>query len=130
MSILRTLDYRKLTKFIISGGLAAVTEYSSFFVLFNIAHLFLIGSNVASFLMGFVVSFTLNRSWLFKSNGGIKRQLTSYLILAVVNLVISNLLLLTLVHVLTLPVLIAKIISMILIAMWNYVFFSKLIFKK
>jgi len=129
MNNITLLDYRKLIKFIISGGLAAITEYSTFFLLIHFVHLPLIESNVISFLSGFVVSFLLNRSWVFASNGKIRRQLVAYLILASVNLVLSNVLLLCFVQILTLPALVAKIISMVIIASWNYVFFSRFIFK-
>jgi len=119
----------RLTKFLLTGGTAALVEYVIFLLLQHLTIGLLIANSV-SYLCGFVVSFVLNRAWVFSSNGAVKKQLGSYTILAAVNFIISNCVLLLLVEVLKIPSPIAKIFTMMMIASWNYVLFSKFIFKK
>ncbi|MDB5180431.1 MAG: hypothetical protein JWO54_189 [Candidatus Saccharibacteria bacterium] len=118
----------RLTKFLLSGGTAALVEY----VVFLLLQHFMVGlliANSISFLCGFVVSFILNRSWVFSSNGAVKKQLGSYTILAGINFLISNGVLWLLVEALNIPSPVAKLFTMVMIACWNYVLFSKIIFK-
>lgn len=117
-------------KFLISGGCAAVIEYAAFVLLYTIlgSDLMIISQTV-SFLAGFLVSFLLNKTWVFESRGRTKGQLLRYSLLASINLILSNIILWVLVDRLGLVYLIAKIIVMTMVAVWNYVLFSRLIFK-
>lgn len=118
---------KKIIRFIVSGGTAALTEYTTFLLLEN-SGVLLILANSISFLCGLLVSFLLNRRWVFTSSGNISSQFASYFALAVINLLLSN----TLIHILTqagVYVLVAKLICMVAIATWNYFIFSKFIFK-
>lgn len=119
----------KVMKFLASGGVAAATEYVSF-VLMQAASLSLLISQTGSFLCGFVVSFSLNRLWVFKSGNQLKQQIIRYSILAVINLVITNILMNIFINSLSINNLIAKIIMMAIVAVWNYLIFSKLIFNQ
>lgn len=118
--------YHKVFKFLISGGLAAATEYGSFLIF--ILALPVVPANALSFMLGLVVSFSLNRSWVFVSKGNTKKKFAQYFLLALINLTLGSLLIFTLTTMGTFA-LIAKIIVMLLIASWNYLIFSKLIFK-
>jgi putative flippase GtrA len=118
--------YHKVLKFLISGGLAAATEYGSF-LLFTLA-LPVVAANALSFTMGLIVSFSLNRSWVFGSKGDTKKKFTQYLLLALINLMLGSLIIFVLVG-LGISAFVAKIIIMLLIASWNYLIFSKMIFK-
>lgn len=119
-------------KFLISGGTAAFVEYVVFLGFVAIggqAYLLLI--QAASFLSGFLVSFTLNKSWVFssKNSGKTYHELWKYTVLAFVNLVISALFLWFLVDILAQNIYISKIVVMVTIAVWNYFIFQKIIFK-
>lgn len=117
----------KILKFLVSGGLAAATEYGVF-ALMQAAELSLFFAQTSSFLCGFVVSFSMNRQWVFKSKGQMRKQLIQYGALASVNLVLTNVLMSVFVYTLHINNLVAKIIMMAMVAVWNYVIFSKLIF--
>ncbi len=71
----------------------------------------------------------MNKLWVFANKGDTSLQLILYFTLAGVNLVLSNLIIWLLVNETPAAPLIAKIFTMIVIAAWNYAFFSKLIFK-
>lgn len=128
MSPYRKESVTRMLRFLLSGGSAAFIEYAVFLSLQYFA-VGLIIANSVSFFSGFIVSFVLNRAWVFSSNGAIKKQLGLYTVLAAVNFLISNGVLWLLVEPLNVPPPIAKIIAMVMIASWNYILFSKIIFK-
>lgn len=121
-------EHIKVLRFLVAGGSAALTEYS-FFILLTHINLPIILSNTLSFLCGLCVSFLLNKHWVFSAKGDASRQFILYFILATVNLGISNLLIWVFVGKIGLVPLVAKVFVMALIAVWNYAFFSRLIFK-
>jgi putative flippase GtrA len=121
---------RRLIKFIISGGSAAVTEYGAFLILHSVFGVYLLLANSLSFCAGLVVSFSLNRKWVFSSRGKMHVELVQYVSLAVINLFLSNLLIYVGVKKLDLMAAVVKIATMVLIAAWNYLIFSKLIFRQ
>ncbi len=82
-----------------------------------------------SFLMGMFVSFFLNKYWSFRSDGPAKREFARYAMLAVVNLLLSNLMLWGLVSGFGMVAWLAKLVVMALIACWNFVIFQRLVFK-
>lgn len=59
-----------------------------------------------------------------------RKQLIQYGALASVNLVLTNVLMSVFVYTLHINNLVAKIIMMAMVAVWNYVIFSKLIFGR
>ena len=91
---------------------------------------FLFASQTVSFLYGFILSFFLQKAWVFKSKGNIKSELLKYGLLATINLVISNLLLWILVDQTGLNDLLSKVAVMVLIAVWNFFIFQKVVFRK
>lgn len=118
--------YHKVIKFLVSGGLAAVTEYVSFLALILIIPV--VPANALSFMLGLIVSFSLNRSWVFESRQETKKKFMQYSLLAFVNLIIGSAFIFALTAAGVLA-LVAKVIVMLLIALWNYLIFSKIIFK-
>lgn len=120
-------DKKRVSRFLLSGGSAALTEFIVFIVMTRLMDQSLLVSQSSSFLLGFVVSFILNKIWVFKSGGRIFSELPAYALLAGVNLVISNVAIAALAQ-WGLQIYIAKILLMALIAAWNYVLFQKLIF--
>jgi len=129
---MRTLlksSHLKFIKFLLSGGSAASVEYGSFLVLIILLNVPILGANIVSFLCGLGVSFLLNRVWVFKSAGQKKSEFARYFLLAVINLLLSTVIMGALVYNVGMSENFAKLIVMVLIASWNFVIFSKLIFK-
>lgn len=118
----------KPIKFLISGGTAALVEYLIFLSLSAIGTN-LVASNSISFTSGLVVSYVFNRLWVFSSKSNIKKQFASYVSLALMNFVISNILIWIFVNNLLIMSPYAKLMTMVMIAAWNYILFSKIIFK-
>ena len=123
------IKIKQIIRFLTSGGLAASVEFLIFMILLEaINNLFLVNS--ISFLSGLVVSYNLNRIWVFKSDANVKKQFVEYFILALINLVFSGLIVYGLVDLLSVANWTAKIFAMGIIAFNNYFIFSKFIFKK
>lgn len=120
----------RIIKYLFSGISAFFTEYLTFLFFLYILNLNLTIANILSFCLGFIVSFTLNRNWVFKEFAKHKDprpQLIKYLSLAMVNVLISSLLI-NLTSILV-AAFIAKVLTVIIIAIWNYIIFKKYIFK-
>lgn len=80
----------QITRFLITGGLAFAAEYTCFMLLFYILEAGLLVSNMISFATGLLISFSLNRLWVFNSKGSPKSQAVVYTVLAVINLFIID----------------------------------------
>lgn len=121
----------RLLRFLISGGSAAAIEYAVFIALqLALGQKWLFANQSLSFICGFVVSFLLNRHWVFQSDGDAREELLKYGVVAAINLTASN----GIIFLLTVPAsmhpLIAKLLIMGMVAAWNYLIFSKLVFSK
>lgn len=115
-------------RFLVSGVSAAVTEYGVFLVLHSLG-LHLLIANSVSFCCGLLISFFLNKKWVFSSNGKTHVEFAQYFVLAMTNLVLSNMLIYIGVHWFGWVAWLVKPMTMIMIAAWNYLIFSKLIFR-
>ena len=124
-----SVQSKRIFRFLASGGSAAAVEFYVFILLLGWTDSIFVVNSI-SFLCGLVVSFTLNRKWVFGSQAGVKRQFIEYFILAIINLILSNLAIYLLVDGLGVAAWIGKIFVMGAIAFNNYFIFSKFIFKK
>lgn len=118
-------------RYLVTGGTAFAIEYGSFLFLFYILNFGSELSNSVSFGTGLITSFCLNKLWTFK--GGkythtSRRQLVIYMLVAITNLIFTNLSINILIHY-NVPGYVAKVVLVALVACWNYIIFKKLIFK-
>jgi len=120
----------RLIRFLLSGGTAAAVEYLVFLSLqLAIKSHCLVFDQSISFACGFIVSFFLNRRWVFNSRGKWHAELTRYGALAAVNLVLSSIAILLLTGYLHMHALLAKLFVMVMVAAWNYLIFSRFVFR-
>jgi len=121
----------RILRFLVSGGSAAAAEYLVFIALqWGPAPPPLIFSQSFSFACGFVVSFLMNRLWVFRSAGSWTGDLARYGVLAAINLMLGNIAISLLVGPAHVHPLVAKLVVMVLIAAWNYAVFSRVIFQQ
>lgn len=124
------LNHKKIFKFLVSGGSAAVIEYVVFLLIhFNFQGDIII-ANGLSFMCGLIVSFSLNKYWVFRSKQSTHLELIRYMILATINLLIGTFIITFLTSMTGVYPAISKLIVMVTIAVWNYILFSKIIFKQ
>ncbi len=121
----------RIFRFLVSGGSAAAVEYVAFIALqWSLGPNWLYVNQSLSFAMGFVVSFSLNRTWVFQSSNSLSTELIKYGLIAVCNLAAGNVVIGVLAGPLGLNEYLSKFVVMALIASWNYLIFSKLVFRQ
>jgi putative flippase GtrA len=130
---MRLLTPRQL-RFLAAGVLTVLTDYATFFVAYGVLGIDLGVATVASFMAGLVVSFGLNKLWVFESRGdSIARsagQLLLYGLLLVVNIVFTYYFIAILQHRFDIDPRISKLASIAIVTAWNYVLYSRVIFLK
>jgi len=126
---IRNISKKSYIRYLFSGGIAFVAEYSVFSLMVLLS-VDVVAANTTSFITGLIVSFALNKKVVFISNGRTHSQAVKYVIIALINLVISNIVIHFFVIYFDANPFLMKIITIGLIACWNYVLFSKVVFKK
>ncbi len=83
----------KLARYIISGGMAAVADLGLLYIFTDICKIWYVISVVLAFLGAFMVSFTMQKYWTFKSvsNDNLHSQAISYFIVTGINLGLNTL---------------------------------------
>lgn len=124
---------KKITSYILVGGLAFATEFTVFLALYETFSNLLLAQSL-SFLAGLLVSFLGNRNITFVSRKetyalNASRQLIGYVVLALVNLALTNIVIHLLIDGAQVPAVVAKVLVMMMVVTWNYLIFNKIIFS-
>jgi Predicted membrane protein len=124
---------RQLIKYGVSGGATVGTDYGTFTLLYALKAS-LIVATVASLLAGFVVSFTLNRLWVFgakkeKADKSVRLQIGLYVSLLAVNTTFTYIFILYVTRWTGVSAYVAKLMAIALIMVWNYFAYKKVIFR-
>lgn len=118
----------KPLRFLYAGAAAATVELFVFTVGTSVG-VGVIVSHGISFACGLLVSFLLNKYLVFAVTGKAKKQFIYYVGLAGANLILSTIFIYTLVDIANVHEMLAKIVIMCSVAVWNYFIFSHYIFK-
>lgn len=122
---------RRFMMYVLIGVVAFTVEYLVFVGLFHVINSLLVAQSL-SFISGLLISFFGNKNVTFNSTEQYQlssvSQLWRYLVLALTNLLLSNLVIQLLVQ--YIPAEIAKLFVMGVIIAWNYIIFNRVIFKK
>ena len=128
----RNLFSNKLSSYILIGAAAFLTEYVSFLLIITALSKLLVAQSI-SFLLGLIVSFFGNRNITFMNRDSYvlsgHSQLWRYVLLALCNLLLTNVLIYLLVNKANINPVIAKVLVMGSVVAWNYLIFSKVIFR-
>jgi len=124
-------DKRKLIRYLISGGTSFVVEYSSFLVIVYIFSIEAWVGQAISYSLALVVNFLLIRNWTFGhyKSGNVQKHLVKYGLLVAFNLPVTTLLIYILASV-NIPAFLAKLFVVVLVTIWNYIIYEKIIFTK
>lgn len=120
----------KVVRYILSGGAAALTNLSSFFILVHLLSVHYLIASVLAFSAGIVASFTLHKFWTFNDQEvrRIHFQLASYLGVTFGNLALNTLLVYLFVTWLGFWYLLAQILAGALIAVSSYFIYRGFVF--
>ncbi len=121
------INLTKIIKYGFFGAATAGFEFVVFLLLSPWTHVYV--ASTVSFLAGLIVSCVFNKFFVFKNSMGVgKSEVAQFFTLGLINSQLSSMM--TWSISLILPEFIAKIISMGVIAVWNYLLMNLVIFKK
>jgi putative flippase GtrA len=120
----------KIMRYVISGGMATLTNLAFLFIFTDLIGVWYVLSAVFSYLISFVVSFSMQKYWTFRENSSerIGPQAFWYIIVTTTNLGLNTLGIFLLVHYVDFHYLLAQLIVSLLIAIESY-FVYRLVFK-
>jgi putative flippase GtrA len=124
---------KKAILFIFSGGTSAFTAVALFYIFLNVFHFWYLFASILSFLLSVGVGFYLQKNLTFEdsSKKDTKKQAVIFFGISVINLFINILLMIFFVQVLSFnSKMFAKILTLGIIALWNYFIYQKFVFKK
>ena len=125
-------------RFLLVGGTNTLIDFALLFILTALG-VNKIVANIISTGIAFIFSFFANRQFTFKdSNKNVKRQFLYFTVITLFGLwIIQPLVILFVTNILSstslndqLTLFIGKVIATVVSLIWNYLFYSKLIFKK
>lgn len=122
----------RVTRYLVSGGLAALANLVIFYALTDLFGVWYLLSGTLSLGLSMVVSFIFQKYWTFADRTqatGIPSQMLGYLVLDGTNLVINAALLYFFVDVLGLWYLLAGFLSILLLAIESYIVLNHIIFR-
>lgn len=117
---------RQKIRFLLVGGTNTAIDFGLLFIL-NTLGLPRVLSNTISTGVAFIFSFFANRNFTFSANSGnIKKQMTLFIIVTLFGLWVIQPIIISLIS----NLLVGKIIATAVTLVWNYLFYSRLVFKK
>ena len=117
---------RQKIRFLLVGGTNTAIDFGLLFTL-NTLGLPRVPSNTISTGVAFIFSFFANRNFTFSANSGnIKKQMTLFIIVTLFGLWVIQPIIISLIS----NLLVGKIIATAVTLVWNYLFYSRLVFKK
>ncbi len=122
---------KKVTKYIISGGSAAVVDLVALHIFVRYVGMWYLMAAVLAFLIAFSISFTLQKFWTFQdhSTEKVKSQASLYFFVSVINLIINTLMMYVFVDYFDIHYIVAQIIASGLLAFSSYFIYSIFIFS-
>lgn len=122
----------KIFRYLFSGVLAALTSIGTLYVFTDIVHFWYLISSVFSFLISFMVSFTMQKFFTFQDHDieGVRRQAFVYLVVGAVNLLINTGLMYLFVEYAHMHYILAQIATGIIIAIESFIIYGMFIFNK
>ncbi len=121
----------KLLKYLVSGGIAAATNIGTLYLFVSVLHFWYITASGISFIVTFVVSFTLQKFWTFNDQNleVLKKQIGLSFVIAIVNLLLNILYMYGLVEYVHLHYLYAQVLTTAIIAIGSFAAYQYLVFK-
>jgi len=122
---------KKGFKFIFSGGLAAGTKLAIFFVLFSIFHVWYLLASGIAFAFSVVVGFYMQKYFTFQdlSKEHTHKQASMFIFVSGINFLVNIVVMYVLVDAFRVNEILAQILTISIIACWNFFVYQKFVFK-
>lgn len=124
-----TQTLTQFIKYFITGLISFGTEVSLLFILTHKLKLWYIHSNSFALIIVFIINFTLNRFWSFKSKQPFLKQFFTSGILCLVNLLVGNGFMYLFTDIFGLFYIISKIIVVGMAVTWNFFLYKYYVYK-
>lgn len=123
---------RKFLRFLVSGSIAAGTDFAFLYFFTDILHIWYLTSAVLAFLIAFWVSFTLQKLWTFKNREtrNIGSQMMKYFALGLFNLSLNTLIMYVLVDFIDIYYMLAQVFAAGIVGIQSFFISKFFIFKK
>lgn len=122
-------DPRLFLRYISTGATAAIVEAGLFILLYQELHWPLLAANMLALCCALLLCFALHKHWTFGARGGAKRQLKLYLLMQAVSMLLNNLLITIFITVCAWQPLLAKLVQIGIVFVWNFSFCKLVIFQ-
>ena len=120
---------KKFLRYILTGFLNTLATYITSIILLKIFNLFLVISNFVGYVVGIVVSFYLNRNFVFRNKDPkIKKQFYKFIFACLISYLINLIFLIIFSYIFQLNDYISQILSMAAYSISFYVLSNKYIF--
>ncbi len=128
------ISYKKFIKglrFIVSGSSAAFTALLLFYIFSNLLGMWYLSASILSFLLAVVVGFIMQKYYTFKNHSktGAKKQAIIFFVISLINLGINVLLMSFFVGLLSFNQMLAKVVTLGILACWNFFVYQKFVFR-
>lgn len=125
------IDIKKTMLFIFAGSMGAITSLLIYAILLKVLGVWYLYASIIAFILASFAGFCFQKYITFKdvSKGNIKKQIFYYFIFAGFNLILNIIILSFFVEFLKIDSLIAKILTLGIIAVWSYFIYQKYIYK-
>jgi putative flippase GtrA len=122
-------NWRQFCRYLLVGGSSFLLEYGSFYILLELFNVNYLIANSIVYSTVSAINFALNRLWTFRSTNSLSLQISLYLSLLMFNFIASNVMLYILTGQLLIPPLWSKICVMVMVVLWNFVIYKKVIYR-
>jgi putative flippase GtrA len=122
-------NWSQFCRYLSVGGSSFLLEYGSFYILLDLYDVNYLIANSIVYSTVSAINFALNRLWTFRSTNNLRLQITLYLSLLMFNFIASNVMLYILTGLLHIPPLLSKIGVMVMVVLWNFVIYKKVIYR-
>ena len=123
--------FKKTILFVVAGGMGAFTNLIIYIVLLQLLGMWYLYASIISFVLASFAGFCFQKYITFRDSSGnnIKKQILFYFVFALLNLLLNVIILSFFVEVLMVDTILAKVLTLGIIAIWSYFVYQKYIFK-
>lgn len=124
--------YIQIIRYIFAGGIATASNLLILFVGVHYFNLWYLTGSIIAFCCAVIISYSLQKFFVFKnySTENMHAQFINFFIFNLIMLGVNTLLMYTFVDIIGVWYLLAQALSAVIGACINYIYFSKVIFKK
>lgn len=121
----------KIIRYLFSGCVGAGVNFLIYILLFKVFGVWYLWASIIAFGLSLFVGFQMQKRFTFRNfdKEGAKKQLLYYYILSSINLVINVAVLSFFVEIVSLDAVLAKALTLIIIAIWSFIVYQNFIFK-